>query len=300
MRNLTLILGLLFSVSLFAVQPEQIQSYNFDFDDNIFTTAAKIYVWNPASQTEEGISTANWALYKETIGKEGHYKNHVTRPDFLREFGDTGPYGEELFAWQVRDGLAHGDWKSPSFEAFVAALSDPHTRKYTTIITARMHSPRAIMKGLSVLYSQGLIPAYPDVNNIFSVLWPNFDPTLKGASPAASKAKVMTMLLDQIEATPMPQDADEVYNQDGTGLAKLHLWGFSDDDYGNFSKARDVLSPLVRQGRWPHVKILLIYTGLNNRNVAPHSIILKSNGEPRATIKEEGRFTRNTMSPNRH
>lgn len=68
---------------------------------------------------------------------------------------------------------------------------------------------------------------------------------------------------------------------DGVSQGRHHLWGFSDDDFGNFQKASEVLQKGVDAGRWPHVKITVFYTGTNRTDVRPHAVTLIPNAKPR-------------------
>jgi hypothetical protein len=251
----------------------QIQAYNFDFDDNIFVTPARIVVWDNANQAELEISTGYWALLKNKIGKEDPYKNFSKRPDFLRNFGDVGPEGTGLFAKQILQALQSSteSWKAPSWPAFQEAMSNEETRSHATIITARLHAPQSILAGLLELKRLGYIAAVPDLDHIYVVGWPGFDGRFKGATDPESKANVMTFLLDDLERQPIPKTATE----------KQHVWSFSDDDYDNFSKALNVLSPKVAAGRWPHVKIVLVYTGINNPSQPRHALVIKPDGSTR-------------------
>jgi hypothetical protein len=274
-----------------SVPLKQVQAFNCDFDDNIFVTPAEIMIWDKVNQRKKGISTANWALIKDKIGKPGDWENFELRPeDGLVFFGDTSPDGLDLFKKQIERALEAGEefWKGPSWDAFVEALSRPETRKHATIITARLHSPEAIMRGLKVLYDRGLIPALPDIENIFSVGWKDLPEKYRGADAAESKAKVMMELLDRIQEEAVPKDARLVENREGNGKEKLHLWGFSDDDFGNFTKARDMLAKEVAKGRWKNIKIVLHYTGRNNPDERPRSEVIMSNGKTRLALPAEG------------
>jgi len=242
----------------------QIEASNFDFDDNLFVTPARIAIWDNVNQAELEVSTAYWALIKGKIAKEGAYKDFVMRPNFLRDFSDSGAYGTKLFKNQIGQALKRRDvsWKGPRWDAFVDALSCPISRQYVTIITAREHSPESILAGLQLLKEKGLIPALPDIDHIYPVRWSGFPTQFKGQTDAESKAKVMEYLLDRLETQPISKDE------------KLHLWNFSDDDFDNFSQALETLSPQVRGGRWPHVKISLFFTGLNNPEHKPQAIVI--------------------------
>jgi hypothetical protein len=50
-----------------------------------------------------------------------------------------------------------------------------------------------------------------------------------------------------------------VWNRQGTGREALLTWGFSDDDWGNYSAAKTYLTEVA--ARWPDVKITLFFTG---------------------------------------
>lgn len=287
-----LLLSVLFPVSIHAEGGRftQVQASNFDFDDNIMFTGARIMVWDKTLNKEIPVSTQDWAIAKTKLGKEGEWKNRELKlPDGLRYFGDTGPRGADEFRKQIEEALDKGDdsWKGPSFDAFVKSLSVPKNRAQTSIISARLHSPKSIMAGLKVLKDRGLIPALPDEKNLYAVGYPGLDEKFKAPTYAESKAKVMISLLDEIEKTPVPEDATLVNNQNGTGLEKLHLWGFSDDDFENFERAEKALSAEVKKGRWPHVKIVLYFTGTNNPNEKPRTVVIQSNGETRPATKEE-------------
>ena len=127
---------------------------------------------------EVGISTADWAILKLQVPGQGL----ELRGDGLRFFGDSTPLGENLFRHQIEEALQKQGWRGPSWNAFVQAVSNPETRAFTTIITARMHSPESILNGLSLLEetrdSSGkpLVPALPSKENIYPVLWPNLPP----------------------------------------------------------------------------------------------------------------------------
>ena len=84
------------------------------------------------------------------------------------------------------------------------------------------------------------------------------------------------------------------------GKKKLHLWGFSDNDFENISKALSVLSPEVATGRWPHIKIVLFYTGLNNLVQRPGAFVIQSDGTLHPTNFNEATrkfVTTNLKSP---
>jgi len=284
-----------------AVKPAQftqVTAWNFDFDDNIaFDHRAQIMLWNEVEKKEVGVTTEQWATVREKIGKEAPWLGFRLREDGLRYFGDETNEGTERFANDVRETLKLGKdkWKRGSWKAFVKALSQEKTAKWTTIITARMHAPESILKGLKILQNAGHIKYLPPVENIYPVGYPQLDPELRGpaTSPSEAKANVMKRILDKEEKIPVPDDATLVTDAAGTGKAKLHLWGFSDDDYGNYTKAVEVLSGEVKKGRWPHVKLVIFYTGTAEAGITPHSVVLTPDGKTRPTQAEEAVFVGN-------
>lgn len=266
----------------------QVLAWNFDFDDNIaFDHRAQIMLWNEVEKKEVGVTTEQWATIREKVGKEAPWLGYRLREDGLRYFGDETDEGTERFANDVRATLKlpKAKWKRPAFEAFAYALSKEKTAKWTTIITARMHAPESILAGLKVMKNAGLIKYLPPVENIYPVGYPKLDPELRGpaTSPSEAKANVMKRILDNEEKIPVPADATPVLNREGTAMEKLHLWGFSDDDHGNYSKAVDVLSAEVKKGRWPHVKLVIFYTGTAEPGISPHSVVIQSDGTTRPT-----------------
>ena len=282
LRNFLLFLLFATHAMAFESYTVPIRGSNFDIDDNIIYSTARIYLWDSTRQKEEGVSTEEWSIVENQLGKPGKHINSVTRSESFREFEDTGIRGEGEFKYQIEQMIKSGNtnWKGPSWEALVAALSDPAMRDHVTFITARQHSPRAIMAGFQVLYEHGLIPALPRIENIFTIGWKGLDPKYRAESTAASKAKVMLDLLDRIEARPIPP---------GTN----HTWGFSDDDFDNFEKAREVLVGEVASGKWPHVKVVLFYTGRNHPTEKAHAVVIERDGFLRlATSAEMPAFTK--------
>lgn len=279
---------LLFSLIVVAEGHQPIRSFNFDIDDNILFSTARIYIWNEKLRKEIGVTTEEWAVVKNLLGHQGEYLDFALNKEAFREFGDNGIRGDQEFKHQIEQALAEGKetWKGPSWDAFVSALSNPETAAHVTLITAREHSPSAILAGLRVLYERGYLPALPRVENIFPVQWPQLPAQFRGTSTPESKAKVMMNLLDQIEAQPLSDEAKIRLGRDGQKV-RTHTWGFSDDDFDNFSKAKDMLAEQVKAGRWPHVKIVLFYTGSNNPKEKSRAVVIKSDGALRLAEEEE-------------
>ncbi len=278
--------------SLFKPGLTQIQSLNFDFDDNVFITPTEIMLQDLEKNKEVGISTRSWALMKLQYPGQGFKLN----PDGLRYFGDTSEFGAELFPTTIRKALKTANWKGPVWDDFVQAVQNKNSRHYVSIITARLHSRHSIYRGLEVLADardekgERILTALPEEDRIYPVGWPDLEKEfIDPEHPddmAIRKAKVMISLLNEVNAVDVPKDATPIVDRDGgKQKARLHTWIFSDDDYNNIWVAYEKLAPLVKN--WPRVKIVLFFTGTNNPVRKPHSFVIKSDGTARPTTEEE-------------
>ncbi len=303
--------GLLVSVSSADAKPvnvpalekispaEMIVGFSFDWDDNIFEMPTKIMLYDKSSNTEKGVSTEEFALIRSKVGKAGtEWANFEIRPSpqngSLRYFGDYSKEGAKQFSKDIELAMNTKGyhWQGPVWNDFVTAMASNQTSKHTWIITARLHAPKTIHDSLIELQSKGLIKTVLPASNIWAVSHDGFDRDFRqifgraapegGASdPSARKAAVMENILDQINHTVLPKNSPMTINSDGVGKRQQHLWGFSDDDFGNFSKARAVLQKGVDAGRWPNVKITLFFTGTNHPSEKPQSIVLRAKKEAR-------------------
>jgi hypothetical protein len=141
--------------------------------------------------------------------------------------------------------------------------------------------------GLKWLQRQGYIKYLPPKKNLHTVMRPDFkigDQVAEG-SPSDRKAALMLTLLDEVQQRKLGKDAHEVITPNGLGRRKMHVWGFSDDDYGNFSKAVSALSKEIH--RWPNVKIVVKYTGHAHPTEKPHTVVLTPDGKTREQLPEE-------------
>jgi len=269
--------------------PRVITGWNFDWDDNIFFMPTKIMLRNTVTGEEHGVSTRQFALIREKVGHPGAYQEFELADDAFRFFGDTNGanhFGQDVTA-AVKGG---GRWQGPSWKAFVRAMSDEATAARTTIITARMHAPETIHAGLCTLQALGLIDNVPPLENMYPVNYPPLAEALGGsdaASPSAAKTVVMEQILDELSATPVAEGTPAVLDAAGEGRRPMHLWGFSDDDYGNHSEAVKALSEDVAAGRWPNVKIVVFFTGTNHPNETPRAEVLTPDGGTRPMTASE-------------
>ena len=267
--------------------------WNFDLDDNIASLDTKIIVFEKGTTKERALSTTEFAEVREKIGKSGELQNYEIRTDDgamnsfrnFRDGEDPGVFWRDLSAAMQAPG-----WKGPSWSAFQRAMSSPETAKSSTIITARGHYPNTIHAALRRLVDHGHLENVPPRENIFPVSLPGLADGLGGAasSPSAAKVRVMEQYLDRLQTAPLGPSAQQVIPPDGgRGRRYMHLWGFSDDDYGTFKKTVAELGEHVKQGRWPDVKITVFFTGQGHPEAEPHAVVISSDGSTRRRLPAE-------------
>ncbi len=285
---------------VFAKAPEeQIVAFTFDWDDNIFEMPTKIMLFNRNTGEQFPLSTAEYALARSKVGKPGtEFADFEVRDSLatgsMRFFGDIGQNGAEQFQKDIDFAILNhpGIWKGPVWNDFSTAMRRSRTAANTWIITARMHGPETIHRALLNLRNRGFLGNVPPVENIWPVNAPGFEdrfrktfgvepPAGSAANPSARKAGVMEQILDRIERTPFPRGAKKVLAPVGKSRQVLHLWGFSDDDYGNFEKAVQVLQKGVDSRRWRRVKLTVFFTGKNSPGKTPHAVTLVPGKSPR-------------------
>ncbi|MBI3543165.1 MAG: hypothetical protein HY075_07820, partial [Deltaproteobacteria bacterium] len=182
--------------------------------------------------------------------------------------------------------------RGPSWDALVESLSIPETALWTTFITARGHPEEHVIEALEVFRALRFFRHIPPAENVYAVSHPKYKGS--AASPSAVKAQVMLKLLDRVQAMGSNDHMQDVLTPDAKGARKLHLWGFSDDDFGNYETALKVLSEQMKpskeypNGRWPDVKITLFFTGNpNNTKEKPRTVVLTPDGGFRPALASE-------------
>ena len=284
-----------------AVRPEHVVAFVFDWDDNVFEMPTRIMLFHKRTGAQRGVSTDAFALMRGDIGRAGTpWADYELRPapptgtdsGSMRFFGDASPGGAHQFAADIALAMRTPRWQGPVWNDFVAATRRESTARHTYFITARLHAPATIHAAVDGLRRRGLIRFTPPLDNVWPVAQADFanrfqrvfgvpPPAGDTASPSARKAAVMEQILDSVERVPLPAGAPLVSTPDGRGRGAYHLWGFSDDDLGNVTKAVEVLQKGVDAGRWPHVKITVFYTGTNRTDVRPHAVTLVPHQPPR-------------------
>lgn len=305
---LVFISWLVFSLSSCSQAPSQQSqltpvSYglNFDWDDNIAFMPTSIVLFHKKNHSELMMDTGSFALFRKKIGVSGNFKNKAlanyeirVNQDYnsFRYFRD-GRDGTNYFLNDLKKAMQADPkkWQGPVWNDFIKALNDEKMAKNSTIITARGHSPQAMVEGLDYLKNLGIIRFLIPAKNIYPVsnklVAQKFVAQGSAARPSAIKAKVMLSLLDQLQKNALLADLKEVLGPNGEQVGRYLLWEFSDDDYGNYSKAVEVLSQEVRAGRWPNIKITLIYTGLHDKTHKPTEVVIREDGSIRKKQKSE-------------
>jgi len=278
-----------------SVSADQIFSFNLDLDDNMIITDARIRVRHAVTGEIRGVSSRQWLRVRHELGLPGEWFGFEVYEQSFLDFSDNGPDGVDTYARQVEYALERYGAAAlgPSFEAGAAALKNPRTRPWTSLITARQHAPSSILRMFDVLIRYGCLPpeARPEERRIFPVGWAGLDPRFHAPTTAGKKAKVQIFLLDEVEAVPVPEGARLLTSPDGDSQMAVHLWGFSDDDPENSAEAEKLLPALVAAGHWPHVKVLLFPTPWGEDSVECARAIT-SNGNLRKLRPEEGSFQR--------
>lgn len=268
----------------FSYAAQVTSAQNYDWDDNVFYMPTEIIAFDKSTNKEYPLDTATFAKVREYVGKPGPYpfqNDDKILPLARLEFRDDSKHPELGSYRYFRDGTTmnyfkrdiiralqrdpkKSSWKGPAWSAFVASLSQPESARWTTIITARGHSAKAIYEGMKVLHSKGLIKYLPTVDHLYAVTGPTFGGSPD--SPSNLKVKVMEQLLDRTE---------EMAVREKTKIE----WSFSDDDFGNIKAARDHFNAVIQSNptRWQDADISLYFTGKNNPSEKPHAIELRKN-----------------------
>lgn len=207
--------------------------YFFDFDDNIAYLETPIYVFHKKSGKPRRLSSGEYALLKERIGREGDLL------DYELKFNDEGSFQgfrdkklqvvdrlagkTQNFVEDVRHALKKDEfhWQGPSWTCFYHAVFN---KRPLSMITARGHEPETIKKGIQQFVKQGHLPNEPNWLDIFPVNNPSTQNRLgseigEGQDVAKLKQKAIRQSVER---------AFELYGEN-----PFHRFGMSDDDPRN-------------------------------------------------------------------
>lgn len=285
---------LLFYNNLYAVTNcnEQVAGWAFDWDDNVMFMPTQVILYSKTSNETINISTHEFAIFGPSIGKEGKYKDYEVRStayeNSFKYFSEDNTNKENYFLNDIIASIndTNEDWKGPVWDEFIYALNNEKSANWTVILTARGHSAESIYAGLEYLQSNGIIKYLPKLSNVHAVSNPKYD-NYEG-STSAKKARVIKEILDQINLCNINDvKKTEVFDQDGQNKKPLHVWYFSDDDIKNIVAAKQFIGSEIAVGRWPNIKVSLLFTGKENPNNFPESIVLSSKGNSRLPLYGE-------------
>lgn len=286
--------------------------WNFDWDVNLVRMPSKIILFaNTESDHQETLELSNedWCVLRSEVGKQWSelpltVRNKVTTHwhkfkivparSFIRfrSVPDANYFLEDL---KEALKLLPEYWQGHSWQAFCLALSKEETAKRTSIISARGHEARDVFEGLEYLREflyqvKGQQIYLPSIENLHMVG--------KLASPSEEKAKILMQQIRKIEKIPIRASTPMVLDANGIEFKQLHLVGFSDDDFENFSKMQATLSLAYKNRDIKNTKVTLFYTG----GTEIKAIVMTSDGGTRSMIaNEEREYTEylNSMRPNK-
>ena len=250
----------------YSKKAKHLHSYNFDWDDNIMFMPTKIVIFHKTTGEELALSTHDFALHRKDVGIQGKFMDYQIlndekqNPRFsFREFRDGANHDTNVFLPQVVEALNDPNCFGPSFKAFQEALSSPETARHTTIITARGHNPESLLEALAYLKSKGYIKHLPPLENIYPVSSPKIN--ANAAHPSEMKLLVLSAIIDRLNEIGKNNPTCPIFS------------GFSDDDFGTYQTVKNKLFEFAQANRWPHVNVVLYFTGKN-----PEALRLTPNG----------------------
>lgn len=245
---------------LIIMNKNKVQSYNFDWDDNILFMPTKIVVFHKENKSPLEISTEEFGQIRSQIGNDGKYKDYLIGNEQILTDGSPNPcfsfinfrdrdYGvSNEFLPQVMEALQNSpNCFGPSFNAFCKALNDKDTAARTTIITARGHHPNSLHQALAHLKELGHFKFLPPVENMHPVSSKKYDAS--AAHPSQKKLEILINEIDQVEKCAKKSKGKE------------HLSGFSDDDFSTYQNVKKAIEEEVKKDRWPNTQVVLFYTG---------------------------------------
>ena len=235
---------------------KKIESYNFDWDDNILFLDSKIRIYHKKTLKFKDLSTNKFAIHRKCIGKKGIYKDYFILEDndvmmkdgkalksSFWEFRDTyEPVFKNNFTAQVIKALDDKKY-GPSFKHFCNCLNSKKKSEWVTIITARGHEPSSILEALVYLKDKGYIKYLPKVSNIYPVS----NPKIKGNAkkPCGKKLEIIKNILNNIKSVASNVE---------------HFFHFSDDDVHTIKKVHRSLRHYLNRPKWKNINIKLYNT----------------------------------------
>jgi hypothetical protein len=260
----------------------QLLYYAFDWDDNILKMPTEIILLNNVGD-EIGMSTQDFAEYREKIGKEEfEYQGQNIvgySKDAFRYFRDQ--IDSEVFVKDTQKALSTGMY-AKAWDDFIECLT---TGSLFAIITARGHEPETIRKGVELIikgFNSEQRASMIDHLKMFAYL---FDETISSDDDLISKyldhceyigvsapsrgagaenpehAKVEAFKEFVRKCDDFARELEDNFNQSTENWKVIAKIGFSDDDRKNFKTIDEVVKELDNE-TYSNVKEFYIkYTG---------------------------------------
>lgn len=231
--------------------------YFFDFDDNVAFLTTPMFLFHRETKAEIQISSREFALASQWIGKQGTYADYEMNHDPVtgsfrcfrdkdigwleRLLGKKQMFVEDLAAAL---GLPDVQWKGPSWNCFYHAVFNSRP---TALITARGHHPKTIRSGIKLWVDEGHLPAEPNYLGIYPVNHPGTKALLN--MPDSNSVPH----LKQKALRAAVEEAFRVY-----GASPHHRFGMSDDDPRNIEWITAEMRAL--KAEYPDVSFFIIQT----------------------------------------
>ena len=94
-----------------------ISFYFFDVDDNLLFLPTKLYLWNAESQTEQAVSSREFANIQNDLGRRGKWQPWTMRAETFRDFRDQPGIAAsaQVFVNDIRKAVTgSAPWQGPS------------------------------------------------------------------------------------------------------------------------------------------------------------------------------------------
>lgn len=268
-----------------------------DFDDNFLFLPTKITLFKKAGAGDElkpsiRMSTADYSILREKVGKGGIFvdsekdsvdlKNYEERnlddQHSFERFGSAkdGPGNRNYLLEDVKSMVEDGTFDSHKGPAWILVESATRSRdgaKKVSIVTARSQDPQELYEVTQYLVSVGKLRNPLSIENLHCV---------GGAeNPSAAKAEIFKKMLFDLQDKKISDKWDLITPPDGSeNKARFHVWTFSDDDWGNYSKAKEVIQAEMKKGNFGNTKVILFFTGMNHaEHLAEARVITPTGGE---------------------
>ena len=252
----------------------QLLYYAFDWDDNILRMPTEIILVNQDGN-EVGMSTEDFAKYRDTIGKSQFEYNGQTitgyANDAFRYFRDDAD--PDIFTKDVEKALNEKRF-AKSYDDFIECLT---TGSLFAIITARGHEPEPMRKGIEFMINKltstqktSMIDHLKMYSHLFDepiksddVLIKEYldkceyigvsSPSRGGKPDNPEKAKEDAFLGFVEKCNSFAKELENKFNSDPETQKRGEKWkviakiGFSDDDAKNIKHMDDVVRELKNE-----------------------------------------------------